>query len=180
MSLLADTLALHPGTVRASAAVALDLADSSDPDVRWAVLRVVAAVGHPCAQVPPDLVEVRERARHARLVAGVKAERYVRIGDPYPPQVKYVAVAIWPAPAGEVVFLFPAPPAGERYLLDPSMPAVLLGGRRVPWPPFEPPLLSLLVSEDPDERNRSGFVAERLVVAGDARLPSDVAVRVGS
>lgn len=171
-----ETVALHDAAVRPAVADALTLADTTDRDVIWALLRVVSALGHPPSRDHDDLDEVRRRVAHAKLVAQVKAERYVRIGDPT--WTRYIAVAIWPSAQGETVFLFPARPAWEPYVLDPSMPAVTLLGRPVAWPPFDPPLLSLLASTNLSDRDRSGFLPESVAVAGNAKLPADTAPRV--
>lgn len=147
-----------------------------DADVSWACARVAFAIGHPSARTAADLDEVRAAVDRVRQVAEAKSARYYRIGSDW---VLYEGVAVLGYPDGDRVLLFPVPPRG-RYDFDPSVPQVTLDGRAVPWPPFEPPLLSLLTSQDTVSWDRAGFVPESRAVAGNARLPVDVRCEVRS
>ena len=144
------------------------LASTTDKDLAWAVARVIFAVGHTATRAAPNTEEIRAQVEALQLLERAKATQYYRIGDST--WTPYVIAAVWPTPEA-CAWLFPTPPPGHTYRLDPSVPIVLLDDKPVPWPPFEPPPLALLASPHAAQRNASGFVPEALAVPGNARLP---------
>src|SRR5208283_1407823 len=119
---LAETLASASLEVRALASPVLHLADTQDRDLRWALARVAFAVGHRDACDASNLAEVAECVAAAQTVAAVKKARYYRIGDTS--WTRYIVVAVWHAVGADCAWLFPEPPEGQAYALDPSVPAV--------------------------------------------------------
>jgi hypothetical protein len=160
-----------PGLIQLVAPL-FPLCGGEDQDVRWAIARVVAAIGTPWSRDPFDRGAIQQAILHAQHVAQVKKTRYYRIGDST--WTLYVVVALWVSPSGEIAFLFPA--AKGKYVLDPAIPSVSLEGHTVPWPPFTSPLFEHLLSGD----DRSGFVSEERAVHGNARLPPPVTPHTSS
>jgi len=143
-------------------------------DIAWLVSRVTFALGPPGGT--PDLELARVRIRVALDFLRACQTDYGRIGEPYPPR-PYVVFMLVPGEPDRVTLL-PKLDRDERYerVADGIEVYAALRGRRVPWPPFEPPAVSALAAED---WATTGFFPAEKVVKGSAKLPLDARVRVG-
>jgi hypothetical protein len=143
-----------------------------DQDLAWVVAKVGFALGPPGAE--PDLDAARACARTVQDLLVVRRTDYARIGEPYPPH-PYAFMLVPGDP--DRVMLLPKLGASDKYervMTDGEVYAALRG-RRVAWPPFEPPPIGGLAAND---YAATGFVPVALCVPGTYSLPPDARVRL--
>ena len=148
-------------------------------DLAWVIAKAACALGPP--ETAPDAAEVADCCRAVGELQLVQRTRYVRIGSPWPPRPPepYAYFMLYPGDPDRVLLL---PALSEEYCYERVVAAgevyaTLRGGARVSWPPFRPPTVRALATND---YAATGLIPVELAVQGSATLPPDQRVSVGT